>query len=45
MVKTWPGDPYGGSSELLGEELYVCVLAKLIPGAHGSLCAGLYLSV
>lgn len=25
------GDPYGGSSELLGEELFVCGLAKLIP--------------
>lgn len=29
-------DPYVGSSELLGEELCVCVLAKLIPGAHGA---------
>lgn len=34
------GDPYGGSSELLGEELCVCVLAKLVPAAHGSLRAG-----
>lgn len=34
------GDPYGGSSELLGEELCGCVLAKLVPAAHGSLRAG-----
>lgn len=39
------GDPYGGSSELLGEELCGCVLAKLVPAAHGSLRAGAYLSV
>lgn len=39
------GDPYGGSSELLGEELCGCVLAKLVPAAHGSLLAGAYLSV